>query len=361
MGEILGLGISHFPGFIYNDSDMSMRIKQTLTSPKVPEHLKDPANWPAEMRREWADDEGTAFASRHRAEFVDGVRKLRSALDEFKPDVVVIFGDDQYENFKEDIIPPFCVFIQDEFHTQPYMNGPRAASARAGGKAPPNVWEEPDDMWYTTPGHREAAKYLTTELLKSDFDMPYSYKLLHHEGLGHAFMYTQLYLDYDRTGWDYPIVPIAVNAYGRNIIRGKGMSGALFTSGEAEYDPPGPSPKRCFELGQNVARILRDSPWRAAIIGSSSWSHAFLTDKNSWIYPDVATDKDRFAELKAGNYTAWRDLKSEDLEASGENELLNWIPLAGAMHELNQKPSYCEFIESYLMNSCKCVALFPPK
>ena len=31
------------------------------------------------------------------------------------------------------------------------------------------------------------------------------------------------------------------------------------------------------------------------------------------------------------------------------------------MHELNQKPSYCEFIESYLMNSCKCVALFPPK
>ena len=30
------------------------------------------------------------------------------------------------------------------------MNGPRAASARAGGKAPPNVWEEPDDMWYVT-------------------------------------------------------------------------------------------------------------------------------------------------------------------------------------------------------------------
>src|SRR6188768_1141482 len=142
MGEILGLGISHFPGFIYNDSDMSMRIKQTLTSPKVPEHLKDPANWPAEMRKEWAEDDGTAFASRHRAEFVEGVRKLRSALDEFKPDLVVIFGDDQYENFKEDIIPPFCVFIQDEFHTQPYMNGPRAASARAGGKAPPNVWEE---------------------------------------------------------------------------------------------------------------------------------------------------------------------------------------------------------------------------
>ena len=49
-----------------------------------------------------------------------------------------------------------------------------------------------------------------------------------------------------------------------------------------------------------------------------------------------------------------------DLEDAGENELLNWIPLAGAMHELGQAPSYCEFIESYLMNSCKCVAIFPP-
>jgi hypothetical protein len=30
------------------------------------------------------------------------------------------------------------------------------------------------------------------------------------------------------------------------------------------------------------------------------------------------------------------------------------------MHELGQKPSVCEFLESYVMNSCKCIALFPP-
>ena len=50
LGQVLGLGSSHYPGFIYDDSEMSMRVKQTITSPKVPEHLKDPANWPAPMQ-----------------------------------------------------------------------------------------------------------------------------------------------------------------------------------------------------------------------------------------------------------------------------------------------------------------------
>jgi len=356
MGEVLGLGISHYPGFIYPDSDMAMRVKQTVTSPKVPERLKDPANWPAQMQEEWGTNEGTTFAAKHRAEFLDGVRQARQALDEFKPDFVLVFGDDQYENFREDIIPPFCVFAADEFQSRPFLRG-------RGGAPKPNVWEEPYDKLFVTKGHREAAKYLTTRLLETGFDMPYSYTQLHHEGLGHAFMNTLLYLDYDRTGYDYPLVPIQVNAYGRNVIRGRGGSGHLFaTDGiEREPDPPAPSPKRCFELGQAVARILKESPWRVAVIGSSSWSHAFLTEKNNYVWPDVASDRKRFEELKSGNFTAWRDLPLETIEDAGEHEILNWIPLAGAMYELNQKASYCEFVETYLMNSCKCVAIFPPQ
>jgi hypothetical protein len=354
MGEILGLGISHYPGFIFADREMSMRVKQTITSAKVPEELKDPKNWPAKMQAEWSDDEGFAFASQHRKEFVDGTRRLRQALDEFAPDIVVIFGDDQYENFKEDIIPPFCVSVASEFKTQPFMRSfPRPQR--------PNVWEEPYDKTFVTPGHREAAKYLVSQLMDEGFDVPYAYKDLHLEGLGHAFINTIMYLDYDRTGWDYPVVPFLMNAYGRHVISGKGLNAHLFSDETTEPDPPGPSPKRAFDLGAATARVLRDSPWRAAIIGSSSWSHAFLTEKNGWVFPDVEMDRTHFDELKSGNYTAWRDLTREDLEVSGEHELLNWIPLAGAMNEVGQKASYCEFIESYLMNSCKCVAVFPPK
>jgi hypothetical protein len=74
----------------------------------------------------------------------------------------------------------------------------------------------------------------------------------------------------------------------------------------------------------------------------------------------VASDRRRFEELRAGDYLAWRDLTLDQIEQAGQHELLNWMPLAGAMHELGQKPSWCELIESYIMNSCKVMAIFPP-
>ena len=37
-------------------------------------------------------------------------RKARQAIEDFKPDFVLIFGDDQYEVFQEDLLPPFAIF-----------------------------------------------------------------------------------------------------------------------------------------------------------------------------------------------------------------------------------------------------------
>jgi hypothetical protein len=69
----------------------------------------------------------------------------------------------------------------------------------------------------------------------------------------------------------------------------------------------------------------------------------------------------RHVELAAGNYASWRELSIETLRNSGQHELLNWYPLAGAMHALGQTPTYCELLESHLMNSSKCIAIIPPK
>ena len=44
---------------------------------------------------------------------------------------------------------------------------------------------------------------------------------LHWEGLGHAFVNIQMYLDYDRQGFDFPIIPVQVNSYGSKIIRNR--------------------------------------------------------------------------------------------------------------------------------------------
>ena len=60
-------------------------------------------------------------------------------------------------------------------------------------------------------------------------------------------------------------------------------------------------------------------------------------------------------------HPAWRGLRIETLRDSGQHELLNWYPLAGAMYALGQTPAYCELLESHLMNSSKCIAIFPPE
>src|SRR5688500_19145288 len=48
---------------------------------------------------------------------------------------------------------------------------------------------------------------------------------------------------------------------------------------------------RCMEVGAATARVMAKSPWRTAIVASSSWSHSFLTEKHYQLWPDVAADR----------------------------------------------------------------------
>ena len=110
MGDILGLGCTHYPGLTVPDEQLPGLFHRLLTAPNVPERYKNPANWPAELIAELGNDEGFSSAQRYSARLADGFRAVRKSLDEFNPDVVVVWGDDQYENFREDIIPAFCLF-----------------------------------------------------------------------------------------------------------------------------------------------------------------------------------------------------------------------------------------------------------
>src|ERR1700742_4631873 len=103
MAEIMELGMFHGPHPGLTDESMAnVYFRRILRDPQTPAELLDPANWPAELRREWGDDEGLSAARRHRDVAIQACRQARKAIDEFSPDIVVIFADDQYENFKED-------------------------------------------------------------------------------------------------------------------------------------------------------------------------------------------------------------------------------------------------------------------
>ena len=115
-----------------------------------------------------------------------------------------------------------------------------------------------------------------------------------------------------------------------------------------------------MQVGAATARVMRDSPWRTAMIASSSWSHAFLVDKHYQLYPDIEADRRLYEALRAGDYETWRRTPLADVEESGQQELLNWFCLAGAMEELGRKPDECDFIETWSFNSNKCFAVWRP-
>jgi hypothetical protein len=345
MGEILGIGATHYPPGLVPDEYKPWPLKRMLQQDaRIPAHLKDPANWPEPMRREWGDDEGITAHQAHRARVFNAFRRIRGEIDAFKPDVILIWGDDQYENFKEDIIPPFCVLAYDKLEFKPFQ--------RLRGR--PNIWNEPADKVFTSPGHHAAGRFLARRLLEESIDMAYAYRPLHEDGLGHAFANTLLFLDLDRQGFEYPVLPVAVNCYGRDVIRNRGGSSRYAD----EPDPPSPSPRRCFEVGQATARVLNDSPWRVVLMASSSWSHAFLTEKHHWIYPDLEADRVLLEALQAGDYTKWRDRPLHDMEESGQQEVLNWMCLVGAMAELERKVEIVDWVETWAFNAPKCLAVF---
>jgi len=349
MGEILGLGCTHFPGLLLPDERLPNLFHHLLTAPNVPAHAKNPANWPPELLAELGNDRGVAAARRYGERMAEGFRAVRASLEEFNPDFVLLFGDDQYENFREDIIPAFCVMgLDPEFSIQPW----------AGGRA--NRWNEPDGHEMKLRGCRDEAKFLARALIDRGIDTAYAYKPLHEKGLAHAFTNTLLYLDWDRKGFPWPVLPFAINCYGTNLIHAKGGIASLFIPPQADApDPPGPPPWRCMDVGRAIAEILRDSPWRVALVASSSWSHCFLSPTNGYLWPDHEADRTLFDALARSDHAFWRGRTRDQLEAAGQHEMLLWMALMGAMEALDRKPIVHDWAETHLFMSDKAFVTYP--
>lgn len=356
MAEIMGLGMFHGPHPGLTDETMAnIYFRRILADPQTPPELTDPANWPDGLRSEWGADDGVSAARRHRDTALGACRQARTIIDEFRPDLVVIFADDQYENFREDVLPPFCVYAADEFALADVAKG---APKVGGGLAPvplPHPALQP-----AVRGSREAGTWLANELVRSDFDVACAWRLHHMDHLGHAFSHSVDYLDWDRAGFGYPVIPLHVSCYGSHLrvpAPGARITPGRLTEGGAGTAPPeSPTPRRCYDIGRAVAQILADSPYRALIIGSASWSHASLTPMHGYLWGDVEADRKHLDELASGRFAAWRDIPAGQMQASGQHEMRNWVCLAGAMEGASAE--VLGYAETYLFNSSKCVAVF---
>ena len=267
MAEILGLGCTHWPTLCLPNERLTDVLQPGARRARMSiRRARTRRTGRPSCSPNSATTTASAAAQRCGERFGNDFRAMRKILDDFNPDFVLVWGDDQYENFKEDIVPPFCVLgYDDEFDLQPWR--PTAATARQAeplGRA--------RRLAMQLNGHREAAKHIATGLIERGIDMAYAYKPLHHP-MAHAFTNTFLYLDWDRQGFPYPVVPFAINCYGRNLIHAKGGFGHLFVPPRPEGepgDPPSPQPWRCMDVGAAVAEVLARSPYRVALVASSS-------------------------------------------------------------------------------------------
>lgn len=344
MGDVLLMGMTHYPPLAAVDDDMAALLRGILEDPAIPAEVKDPAAWHPAMRAEWGADGARASAAAHRAALLAGFRRCRAEIEAFAPDAVVVWGDDQYENFREGLVPPYGVLAYGDTENRPWEHF-----------AWRNVWGEPRDAVHVVKGRPDIGRWLAERLLTDEFDAAYAYQPLHHDGLAHAFVNTQLFLDYDRTGFAWPMLCLPVNCYGRRVIAARGMFRPF---GEPlVLDPPSPTPRRLMALGGAVARHLAGSPWRVVLVASSSWSHAFLTDKAWRLHPDTASDRALYDALVAGDFERWERTTTADIEDAGQQEVLNWFCLMGAARALGRRaPDWSTFVETWCFNSNKVFA-----
>ena len=129
-----------------------------------------------------------------------GVAGLKAVLDESAPDVVIVIGDDQHEQFLDDGLPMLALFNGEVMHivrrTRP--------------------WDDPQKGWDAQdtrtefPGHPELANHLLRSLCSKGFDLARSNALRPNVGLGHAFVNPYRRYFPDRS---IPMIPFMVNTY----------------------------------------------------------------------------------------------------------------------------------------------------
>ena len=204
---------------------------------------------------------------------------------------MVIFGDDQYENFREEIIPPYCLHIYDEIECLPFHDGP-ASMGR------PTIWDRQADEQIVVQHHTARAAP------GARADRPRLRHALRAEaprrhGLAHAHLNTVTFLDRPA---GLPLrCPISVNCLGSDVFEPFGVRGGRGCGRAAA----GPSPRRCFALGR-ASRRPRGEPLAGRDNRLVGLVALFPDSRASGLYSDVDADRARFADLEAGQQARWR-------------------------------------------------------
>jgi hypothetical protein len=229
------------------------------------------------------------------------------------PDALVVFGDDQHEQFQDDNLPAVAIF---HGKILPVVARHGGLFTQAGGvwaavaAAEQAAWAETAPEY---PAAWELAEHLIAALTAEEFDVARCNQVRSASGTGHAFsfVYRRLWTDNPP-----PLVPVMLNTY---------------------YPPNQPTPRRCYRLGQAVRRAIEswDSDARVAVMASGGLSHLLV---------DEALDRLVLDALRHKHVEQLTTLPREKLRG-GTSEILNWVALAGAVDALEM--TLVDYIPAY--------------
>jgi len=271
---VLGIGHSHTPQISTNPEEWPNLGKTEQVSRNVPKNLDDLL-------------QVDCFREKH-ARVQTAIKQLGQLLRGADLDAIVIFGDDQHEQFNDENMPAVAVYHGESVEIHPRQ--PR------GGNFP-TLHLEPTASEY--PNSAELANHIISSLTEQEFEITRCSALRAERGIGHAFsfLYQRLWPE-----CDVPIVPVMVNTY---------------------YPPNQPTPKRCHDLGKAVRSAIESwgSGQRVGVIASGGLSHIVI---------DEQLDQQALDALQAKDTRGLHALP-RDLLKGGTSEILNWVALDGAV------------------------------
>jgi 3-O-methylgallate 3,4-dioxygenase len=298
---VIGIGTSHSPQLSIRAKDWAYLLKKDETDPRLDYQGLLKRAKPG-IQSELGEEK---FRQRDEA-CLKAVGLLGDALRKANADVVVIFGDDQHEQFGDDNMPTFAIYHGKSI---PVV---RDSGVRPAGwkDAERNGWAETVDEYAN---EDDLANHLIRALNDEEFDIARCNRLRKEIGVGHAFSFLYRRLV---PGSKIPMVPVMVNTY---------------------YPPNQPTPKRCYAFGQAVRKAVEswDSGKRVALVASGGLSHVVI---------DEEIDQMTIDGLKNKKPEVLFRLPRERLEG-GTSEILNWVALAGAMEDRELK--YLEYVTTY--------------
>lgn len=201
-----------------------------------------------------------------------------------RPDVMIVISPDHWTNFFINNLPSICVGVGE-------------------------VNEGPNEPWLKEfphreiPGHPRLAEHILNTALARDFDPSVSHRLI----LDHGFC-----IPLWKAGIEPlpAVVPIILN----------------------DIEPPFPTVKRCYALGEMLAEAIASYPeeLRVAVLGTGGLSHSIGEPTMGMVEEEF--DRDCLGLFESGDKRPLIEFLTKRLPTvgNGASEIRNWIAAHGA-------------------------------